>query len=179
MNQCQLFKQDWITTCYFGETHRSLKERASEHHKDGRNKPEGSHMAVHQASCHPNQAIYHKFSIVRACSTPLERQLREYVVIKLAKFRGTNITNIKQEYNRCSVPQLQTDQRPKEQVQDDQPLEHDEQGPAEGDMINKRCKRRPDGNYKVVKEKGARRLRKSASRVIMLLFQILVTLTTK
>ena len=67
-------------------------------------------MYKHQIQEHKGDPVYHTFTLVKSCTTPLERQIKKIVVIRQTKERGGNITNIKQEFNRCWIPRLVMDQ---------------------------------------------------------------------
>ena len=54
----------------------------------------------------------HTFTLVKFCTTPLERQIRKFIVTRQTKERGGNITNVKQEVNRCWIPQIDSKGRP-------------------------------------------------------------------
>ena len=72
-----------IPSLYVGETARSVMERAGEHWADGLAGKEESHMADHQAMAHEGEQPQFNFSVVKQCTSSLERQVREAVRVQM------------------------------------------------------------------------------------------------
>ena len=63
-------------------------------------------MRDHAKEEHPDDEVKFKFELVKSCTTPLERQVGESIVIKLMQKSGVSIINSKTEYNRCVLPSI-------------------------------------------------------------------------
>ena len=94
-----------IPSLYVGETARSIMERAGEHWADGLAGKEESHMADHQAMAHEGEQPQFNFSVIKQCTSSLERQVREAVRIQM---RGL-VLNRKGTFNRCKLTRLVVD----------------------------------------------------------------------
>ena len=94
-----------IPSLYVGETARSVMERAAEHWADGLAGKDESHMADHQAMAHASEQPNFNFTVVKHCTSSLERQVREAVRIQM---RGL-VLNRKGTFNRCKLTRLVLD----------------------------------------------------------------------
>ena len=94
-----------IPSLYVGETAKSIMERAGEHWADGLAGKEESHMADHQAMAHEGEQPKFNSSVVKQCTSSLERQVREAVRIQM---RGL-VLNRKGTFNRCKLTRLVVD----------------------------------------------------------------------
>ena len=72
---------------YFGETSRSLAERAAEHYRDGRNFDKSSHMIKHWLEKHQelNTLPPFQISILRSFRDALSRQISEAIAIFICR----------------------------------------------------------------------------------------------
>ena len=118
---CKICDKVGTPSVYVGETSRSLRERMQEHSDDARNDTEGSHIANHLKSVHPQEWKelgaerdgWQHFSviIVKTHQSAFRRQLHEAVSIKIQP--GT-VPNNQEEYNRCLVLTLELRGKQKE-----------------------------------------------------------------
>ena len=91
---------------YFGESHRSAKERQKEHSEDYLKKREDSHQYKHLTEAHPGcqpEDVKWGMTVIRQHPSAFHRQVFEACLIFLA---GKNVHNSRSQYNRCQVPRL-------------------------------------------------------------------------
>ena len=93
---------------YYGETSRSLHERALEHTKDAKAFVEGSHMVKHWMECHPFSVEQpgFKFTIIGAFKDCLSRQVAEAMRIY---YSHDNLLNSKNEYLSNNIARVTVD----------------------------------------------------------------------
>ena len=94
-NTCLICKEAGRLTCYIGESSRCLKLRGLEHYQDLEKRPEMSHMSKHQEEAHPGSEVRHQFSVVKSCTNPFDRQIKEFVRIRKIRQQGGKVINIK------------------------------------------------------------------------------------
>ena len=91
---------------YYGESHRSAKERQAEHANDYIKKKDDSHMYKHLTEAHPGcepEDVKFGMTVIRQHKSAFSRQVQEACLIFLA---GNNVMNSKSQYNRCQIPRL-------------------------------------------------------------------------
>ena len=114
--KCNLCKELGKTTCYIGETSRTLYEREAEHTRDLWGEKDMSHMHEHIKGTHPDQAgartlqqaaPLFEIKPIKRHPTALSRQLHEAIQIKRAGETGEALNN-REEYSHCVIPTLTT-----------------------------------------------------------------------
>ena len=110
---CEEAKEDGgkkATTCYIGETSRSLHCRAVEHCDWYRGKKENNPMFKHAVDAHGGEIdkVRFRMKILKQHFTAMSRQIHESVAIARRSTSGMNLINSKMEgaYNRCKLPRL-------------------------------------------------------------------------
>ena len=110
MSRCRLCLKEGTQSTYIGETSRSLMERWGEHVEDSKKRQEGSHIAEHMMTIHPeawetdsqeDAWKYFKLEVIKVHSSSFIRQLREACTIML---QPGSILN---EYTCCIIPSLE------------------------------------------------------------------------
>ena len=97
---------------YVGETSRYLRERMQEHSEDARNDTEGSHIANHLKSVHPQEWLeLGSVKIMKTHQSAFKRQLHEAATINMET--GVLLNNL-EEYSRCLVPTIEVKGNKKE-----------------------------------------------------------------
>ena len=98
-NRCLTCQENGKTVLYIGESGKSAFERADEHHKDVRYKPQKSHIKSHIDEEHGGDLEQAKFGfkVLRTYKTAFQRQISEAVTIRLLTLHGKNLLNNKQE----------------------------------------------------------------------------------
>ena len=94
---------------YIGETSRSGYERMREHWRDYENLSVKSHMIKHYMGSHkdiPMNKMKFKVKIIQQYRSSFERQIGESVWINTNLKKGVELLNLKNDYNRCSIPRL-------------------------------------------------------------------------
>ena len=96
------------TGVYFGESARSIFERAREHGGDYIGMKEDSHMVKHWLTSHSDlqEPPMFRFRVIRSFKDAMTRQISEAVRIEL---RGEGVLNSRSEYSRCRLPRLVID----------------------------------------------------------------------
>ena len=99
-----------VTTCYIGETSRSLYCRGAEHLDGFMGKKENNPMYKHAADAHDGEVsnIKFKMKILKQHFTAMSRQIHESVAIARRSLSGLNLINSKMEgaNNRCKLPRI-------------------------------------------------------------------------
>ena len=96
---------------YIGETNRSAYERGKEHLRDFKDLNEGSHILKHYLRHHRNIKINDMkvgMRIRAQYRSAMERQIGEATSILMDQKKGVKLLNSKSEFNRCSLPRLQS-----------------------------------------------------------------------
>ena len=99
-----------LTTCYIGETSRSLHCRGVEHWEGFMGKKDNNPMFKHSAEAHDgevNKTMF-RMRILKQHFTAMSRQIHEGVAIARRSLSGLNLINSKMEgaYNRCKLPRI-------------------------------------------------------------------------
>ena len=134
---------------YVGETARSLKERASEHIRDGRKWEEDSHMAKHWGEEHEGEEMPEfpfRFKLVSKFTDCLTRQLSECVRVE---FR-TDMLNSKSVYSRNTLPRLVLEKP--EWMKEPPPSKKEKQGGEQHEDWEKYIEQQEDTQF--LKRKG-------------------------
>ena len=110
---------------YYGETSRSLHERAQEHLKDAEGFDAASHMVKHWMVDHPDQKELplFKFKVVKKFKDCLSRQVAEALRIMNTK---DNILNSKNEYLDNCIPRITVDESKLDRVRREREEQHRE-----------------------------------------------------
>ena len=99
-----------VTTCYIGETSRSLYCRGAEHLDGFMGKKENNPMYKHAADAHDGDTNNIKFrmKILKKHFSAMQRQIHEGVAIARRSLSGLNLINSKMDgaYNRCKLPRI-------------------------------------------------------------------------
>ena len=108
-NTCVKCEEGGVKSQYFGGSSTSLYERAGQHLYDAVKSKTRSHIHQHMTKVHPEISIeeYHalsRFEVVQGHTTAFRRQLHEVVRMKKAP---CIILNLKDEYTRCCIPDVQ------------------------------------------------------------------------
>ena len=110
-DSCTYCEKDEVSTCYIGETARTMPERYSEHLNDALNPKTNSHIREHLRDSHPEQLENLldclKMTVMKRCSSSLQRQVREAIEIGASSCH--KLLNKKEEFNRCVLPVLRAD----------------------------------------------------------------------
>ena len=113
---------------YYGESSRSLAERAAEHFKDAKNFDKGSHMVKHWIEKHPEMNTLPPFTItiLRSFKDCLTRQVSEAVTMYLSKDK---LLNSKNEYvqnciSRVTVEEDKYQRKLRERQEEQEDLEN-------------------------------------------------------
>ena len=133
---------------YYGESSRSLAERAAEHFKDAKNFDKGSHMVKHWIEKHPEMNTLPPFTItiLRSFKDCLTRQVSEAVTMYLSKDK---LLNSKNEYvqnciSRVTVEEDKYQRKLRERQEEQEDLENAVK--LEKFKKEKRCRENdPDG----------------------------------
>ena len=115
---------------YYGESSRSLAERAAEHYRDARKFDKGSHMVKHWIEKHPemNELPPFTITILRSFKDCLTRQVSEAVTMYLSRDR---LLNSKNEYvqnciSRVTVEEDKYQRKIRERQEEQEELENAE-----------------------------------------------------
>ena len=129
---------------YYGETSRSLHERAQEHLKDAEGFDAASHMVKHWMVDHPDQKELplFKFKVVKTFKDCLSRQVAEALRIMTTQ---DNILNSKNEYLDNCIPRITVDESKLDRVRrerEEQQRELDEMRMLEDFKLEKKTNKR-------------------------------------
>ena len=146
---CLLCKEKGRTMEYWGESSRSGYLRGKEHRQDLNLLNPTGHMVKHMASEHKEieleeaenrkADIWFRMELVSQHTTAMEGQLSEALAIAKAwGFDSSTTMNSSEEYNRCLLPQLQSNTEIKMKEKEKR---HRERNEEVGERASKRCRR--------------------------------------
>ena len=146
-NSCIECREKGKRSEYIGESARCMRERRAEHEDDREDRPDKSHMRLHELQEHEGRTVEFQMSLVKRAKSSMERQVGECIRIRLANKREVEVLNLKDEYNRCLLPELSV----KEQLKSAE---------EEGEQESKR----KNGNLNTIQSKKIKRFHNDISK---------------